>query len=490
MRRSVLPPLCALVAAGGLLSARAFAQDAPKVAGVDVPAPKRTKTVMPQYPPEAQSAGIRGIVILELVIDAQGHVSSADVVRSIPALDDAALAAVRKWEYEVTKVDGRAISVRLTVPISFALKLPEVSRQDGVPEMQQGVAPAYPAALHDKAATVVAEVTLDSHGTIADALVTSGDAPWADALLGAIRTWKFAVDDPGAVVAFRVEARFVPGAKSEAGRVELRLTDPRRSRAPAPQEAATGAGATAPAETTAAQGAPTTPAATQPVAPSPTPVTPPSSPTAGAPAAPPSEPPPAVPPRPAPTPAPPGPAAPGASGVTPPSTTPPAPPTPSAPSAGAGPALPPPSPSASASGAGPAAAQATRLQQPPTEILSVPPPKAPEGPPENGVSAVRDISLSPGVPDLVKGRRPVVPPFARIEGATGTVRVRFSVSAAGIVSVQDTEGPDILKHAAEDAAASWSFRRASAVRLHLVAVFDYRADGASAAVSPEEPAAQ
>jgi TonB family protein len=126
------------------------------------------------------------------------------------------------------------------------------------------------------------------------------------------------------------------------------------------------------------------------------------------------------------------------------------------------------------------------LQQPPTEILSVPPPKAPEGPPENGVSAVRDITLSPGVPDLVKGRRPVVPPFARVEGATGTVRVRFSVSAAGTVSVQDSQGPDVLKHAAEDAAASWSFRRASAVRLHLVAVFDYRADGASAAVSPEE----
>jgi outer membrane biosynthesis protein TonB len=146
----------------------------------------------------------------------------------------------------------------------------------------------------------------------------------------------------------------------------------------------------------------------------------------------------------------------------------------------------PPAPAPQASAQEPKASTATRLQQPPTEILSVPPPKAPEAPPENGVSAVRDISLSPGVPDLVKGRRPVVPPFARMEGATGTVRVRFSVSAAGIVSVQDSLGPDVLKHAAEDATASWSFRRASAVRLHLVAVFDYRADGASAAVSPEE----
>src|SRR6266850_6032614 len=54
-----------------------------KVAGRDVPAPKRTRFVSPVFPLEAQAAGQRGIVILELVIDAAGKVTTADVLRSV-----------------------------------------------------------------------------------------------------------------------------------------------------------------------------------------------------------------------------------------------------------------------------------------------------------------------------------------------------------------------------------------------------------------------
>ena len=88
-----------------------------KVAGRDVPAPKRTHFVSPVFPLEAQAAGQRGIVILELVIDAAGKVATAVVLRSVPPFDEAALTAVRQWEYEVTKVDGKAVPVRLTVPM-------------------------------------------------------------------------------------------------------------------------------------------------------------------------------------------------------------------------------------------------------------------------------------------------------------------------------------------------------------------------------------
>src|SRR5258708_13516473 len=47
-----------------------------KVAGRDVPAPKRTRFVSPVFPLEAQAAGQRGIVIIELVIDEAGKVST------------------------------------------------------------------------------------------------------------------------------------------------------------------------------------------------------------------------------------------------------------------------------------------------------------------------------------------------------------------------------------------------------------------------------
>ena len=115
-----------------------------KVAGRDVPAPKRTRFVSPVFPLEAQAAGQRGIVILELVIDAAGKVTTADVLRSVPPFDEAALTAARQWEYEVTKVDGKAVPVRLTVPITFALKLPEMTREAGIPELRQGASPVSP----------------------------------------------------------------------------------------------------------------------------------------------------------------------------------------------------------------------------------------------------------------------------------------------------------------------------------------------------------
>src|SRR5262245_24875956 len=115
------------------------AEPPPKVAGADVPAPKRTKSVRPQYPPEAQAVGMRGIVILELIVGPDGKVVSARVTRSVPPFDEAALAAVRQWEYEVTKVDGKPVSVLVTVPIEFKMNMPEMARAEGIPELRQGV---------------------------------------------------------------------------------------------------------------------------------------------------------------------------------------------------------------------------------------------------------------------------------------------------------------------------------------------------------------
>src|SRR3990172_7482070 len=93
------------------------AQDEPRTAGTEgVPVPKKIRHVQPVYPPEAQEQGIRGIVILELVLDTQGRVSAVSIIRSVPGLDEAALAAARQWEDEVTKVEGKPLWGRLTVP--------------------------------------------------------------------------------------------------------------------------------------------------------------------------------------------------------------------------------------------------------------------------------------------------------------------------------------------------------------------------------------
>lgn len=423
----------ALLLVAGLsaaLAAPARAQEA-KVAGTDVPAPRRTKFVAPAYPADAQARGLRGIVILELVVDEQGRVASADVIRSVPPFDEAALSAARQWEYEVTQMEGRPVRVRVTVPITFALKLPEMTRAEGIPEMRQGAAPGFPPGL-DGPARVVADVTLLPDGSIAEASVRSGESPWAEGLLLALRTWRFAAAPEGVEVGFTVEADFVSAARAgQPPKVGLKLTNPRRREVGV-------------AETVE-------PSADQEPAPEPQP---------GASPDPTAE------------------ASPEASLAPPATPTPPDAP-PSAPSDSPTPA---PSDAPAADGS-PAPIPAA----PPIEVISGPavaPPPPP--PPQPGFSAVRDVSLGAGVPDLVKGRRPVVPPVARMAGLGGEVAVAFSVDAAGAAAVQKVDGPDLLKEAARQAVSSWAFRRTTAERIFLSAAFTFQGDQARADVRRAE----
>ena len=44
------------------------------------------------------------------------------MLRSIPLLDQAALDAVRQWEYEPTLLNGVAVPVIMTVTVNFTLQ--------------------------------------------------------------------------------------------------------------------------------------------------------------------------------------------------------------------------------------------------------------------------------------------------------------------------------------------------------------------------------
>jgi protein TonB len=82
----------------------------------------RTKYVMPEYPIIARQAWIQGVVIIEAVIGANGKVQEARVRRSHPLLEQAALSAVKQWEYTPTHLNGRPTPVIMTVTVQFSLK--------------------------------------------------------------------------------------------------------------------------------------------------------------------------------------------------------------------------------------------------------------------------------------------------------------------------------------------------------------------------------
>ena len=84
-------------------------------------APQRIVNVTPVYPPIARSAHVEGVVIIEATIDETGNVVRTGVLRSIPLLDDAAIAAVRQWKFSPTLLNGIAVPIVMTVTVNFTL---------------------------------------------------------------------------------------------------------------------------------------------------------------------------------------------------------------------------------------------------------------------------------------------------------------------------------------------------------------------------------
>jgi protein TonB len=98
------------------------AEQPPVRVGGAIRQPQRIKDVAPMYPAIAQAARVQGIVIIEATISAEGQVVNTRVLRSVPLLDDAALEAVRQWQYTPTLLNGVPVPVIMTVTVQFTLK--------------------------------------------------------------------------------------------------------------------------------------------------------------------------------------------------------------------------------------------------------------------------------------------------------------------------------------------------------------------------------
>ena len=97
--------------------------DKPIPVGGVIRAPQRLSYVAPEYPAIALSARVRGLVIIQAVIDTSGRVQEARVLRSdSPLLNDSALVAVRQWVYSPTLLNGVPVSVVMTVTVSFEMR--------------------------------------------------------------------------------------------------------------------------------------------------------------------------------------------------------------------------------------------------------------------------------------------------------------------------------------------------------------------------------
>ena len=95
-------------------------KETPRVGGL-IQAPRKTKDVRPVYPQIAQAGRVQGLVILEATIDTRGKVINVGVVQSRALLDQAAIDAVRLWEFTPTLLNGEPTAIIMNVTVNFQL---------------------------------------------------------------------------------------------------------------------------------------------------------------------------------------------------------------------------------------------------------------------------------------------------------------------------------------------------------------------------------
>jgi len=220
------------LAAARPAAAKEEPQDPVRIGGA-IQAPRKIKDVKPIYPESAKADGRQGVAIIEAVIDAEGNVSEAKVIRSIGAdLDDAAVDAVMQWRFVPTMLNGRPVPVIMTVTVNFTLtdgmpppppppptdpvvrpdmpppppppppapvvtadgeKALRIGGQVAPPTKIKHVSPVYPdvARAAGKTGIVIIEATIDAQGNVTNVKVIRSVDMLDDAARDAVLQWKF-----------------------------------------------------------------------------------------------------------------------------------------------------------------------------------------------------------------------------------------------------------------------------------------------------------
>ena len=120
MLASALRRLAAAAAAAVLLPIAVHAQPA----GGDVSSPILVKKVEPRYTSAAMVAKITGVVVLEVVVKADGTVGAVRVAKSLDTklgLDQAAIDAAKEWTFKPGMRRGQPVDVIVTLILEFRL---------------------------------------------------------------------------------------------------------------------------------------------------------------------------------------------------------------------------------------------------------------------------------------------------------------------------------------------------------------------------------
>lgn len=163
--------------------------------------PKVKKKVPPVYSVEVAALGVEGTVEVAVRVDSNGRGKNPRVVRSDNALlNQAAMNAVKLWEYKPGSFNGTPTDDEITVEVTFSLSRKEQeTAAASLPEKSPvrpvyQVAPAYPvdAELVALAGEVMVEFVVSEAGEVQDPrVVKTTHSVFNTAAINAIKQWGF-----------------------------------------------------------------------------------------------------------------------------------------------------------------------------------------------------------------------------------------------------------------------------------------------------------
>ena len=198
-----------------LLAVPAGAQDAPDAGpptGVLTQPPALLKQVEARFPPEASAQGLTGTVVMEVDIGADGKVMDARVVQ--PAghgFDEAALEAVRQFEFSPAEVDGQPAPVRIQYAYEFLYR-PQVVEAPPAPKEEVVNFSGVLLERGTRKALVGATVVVDAGGEVREAL--SGENGRFELKGVPAGTWPVVVTSPDHT-RYEVTETFTEGQRTE-----------------------------------------------------------------------------------------------------------------------------------------------------------------------------------------------------------------------------------------------------------------------------------
>jgi TonB family protein len=86
--------------------------------------PEAITKVEPVFPDAAKRAGVAGTVMTQVLVNREGNVVDARIVKSIPMLDQVALDAIRQWRFKPAMSNGQPVAVWVAVRLKFGSSPP------------------------------------------------------------------------------------------------------------------------------------------------------------------------------------------------------------------------------------------------------------------------------------------------------------------------------------------------------------------------------